>query len=419
MIIINIGDELLIGQVINTNASYLAGKLTPAGLEVDKVMVIKDDEEEIYKAMEDGFRNTDLLVMTGGLGPTKDDRTKKVICRYFNSERVTDKNTLDLIHRMMKERGMELTENNRMQAEVPAGASVLQNVNGTAPGLWMEKEGKVLVALPGVPYEMKGIVESGLVDRLAGHFKPESVILHKVVQTTGIAESALSTLLEPWETALPSHIKLAYLPRPGIIRLRLTGISGNATTLEAEMQVQVTKLAEIAGEYIWSYEDNQLEEVVGALLKKLNRQITLAESCTGGYIAHLITSVPGSSGYFKGSVVSYSNEIKRGILNVREQNLKKFGAVSEQVVSDMAINSMDLFDADYSVAVSGMAGPDGGTPEKPVGTVWIAVATNTRMTTKLFHFGSTGDRARIIERAAVAALNMLRLELLKDMGKAD
>ena len=412
MIIINIGDELLIGQVTNTNASYMASRFNAMGLDVKEFRIISDNKEDIGKTIAEGFERTDVLVLSGGLGPTKDDLTKQVICDYFGTKLVEDPHSLTLITKILKERGMEVSDSNRAQALVPEHSVVLPNHNGTAQGIWIERDGKLLVALPGVPFEMKRMMEEELLPRMAERFKTGQFIIHKVVQTVDIAESTLSDLLEAWENALPVHIKLAYLPRPGIVRLRLTGCSKNRELLEKEMQDEIDKLTAIAGNYIWTYEDNQLEEAVGNLLRKSRKTVALSESCTGGKIAHLITSVAGSSDYFKGSIVAYSNDIKREILNVREQNLKKHGAVSEPVVSDMAINTMNLFDSDYCIATSGIAGPGGGTDEKPVGTVWIAVASATRLTTRLFHFGTVGGREHIIQRAAIAALNMLRIELL-------
>lgn len=414
MKIINIGDELLIGQVINSNAAYIAERMGSIGLPVDEIKMIGDDPEQIRKSIEEGFKTTDLLILTGGLGPTKDDMTKDVIADYFNVGMVTDELTLNQLNTFMKERGIELSESNRRQSEIPEGSKALLNKNGTAPGIWVEKEGKVLVSLPGVPFEMKAMMEETLLPLLICHFNTERVILHKVVQTIGVGESTLSDMLDAFEKDLPPYIKLAYLPRPGIVRLRLTAVGTSKEELENELSVKVDNLNKIAGEYIWSYEDNQIEEVVGYLLRKHGGQLAVAESCTGGFLSHLITSVPGSSDYFKGGIVSYSNEIKRQILNVREQNLKKHGAVSEPVVTDMAINTMGLFDVDYTIAISGIAGPDGGTQDKPVGTVWIAVATTTRMTTSQFHFGTAGGREVIIQRAAVMALDMLRKEILKN-----
>lgn len=417
MIIINIGDELLIGQVVNTNASFMAERFNSHGFPVEEIMIIGDKESEIKSAVTNAFTKTDLVVLTGGLGPTKDDITKKVLAELFDTKLVEDEEVLRLIRQMFGRRGIEVSESNRLQALMPEGSVTLPNHNGTAQGIWLEKEGKILVSLPGVPFEMKGIMDDELIPRLLQRFPRKEFIIHKVVQTTGIGESDLSDLLESWELNLPSHIKLAYLPRPGITRLRLTGTGIDKEKLQSGLQKEIEELSSIAAPYIWSYEDNQIEEVVGDLLRKSGGMLAVAESCTGGNISRLITSVPGSSAYFKGSVVSYSNAVKREILNVREQNLKKSGAVSEPVVSDMAINVMGLFDVDYSIAVSGIAGPDGGTEEKPVGTVWIAVATPTRLTTRLFHFGTAGGRETVIQRASVAALGILRQEILKDLDK--
>ncbi|MDL2296918.1 competence/damage-inducible protein A [Bacteroidales bacterium OttesenSCG-928-B11] len=406
MIIINIGDELLIGQVINSNAAFIAERMNSIGIPVEEAVVISDQEEAMKNNILEALGKTDLVLVTGGLGPTKDDRTKKVLCEIFGMSLKIDQPSLDRITAMFNRRGITLSENNRLQAELPDGADIIPNENGTAPGMWFEKDGKVLVSMPGVPFEMKAMM-GDILPKIVERFHPDAAILHKVVQTSGIGESDLSDLLEDWETALPKEISLAYLPRPGIVRLRLTATGNDKTLLENLLQDEIRKLKKIAGQYIWSYEDNQLEDEIGKRLTKMKKTLTLAESCTGGYIAHRITSVPGSSNYFKGSIVSYSNEIKRNILNVREANLKKHGAVSEPVVSDMAINSMDLFDADFSIAVSGIAGPDGGTVDKPVGTVWIAVATPTRLYTEQFHFLAAGGRATIIERTAAAAMSML------------
>ncbi|MDR2980360.1 MAG: competence/damage-inducible protein A [Bacteroidales bacterium] len=406
MIIINIGDELLIGQVINSNAAFIAEKVNAIGIWVEESLVIGDEEERMKKTILETLGKTDFVIVTGGLGPTKDDRTKKVLCEIFDMPLALHEPSLERLTAMFKKRGWELSESNRLQALLPEGAEIIPNDNGTAQGMWFERDGKVLVSMPGVPFEMKAMM-CDIVPKIRDHFHSDFEIIHKVVQTSGIGESTLSDLLEDWENALPKFITLAYLPRPGIVRLRLTAVGEDKKLLESMLKDEIEKLKKIAGDYIWSFEDNQMEDEIGKKLRKIKKTLTLAESCTGGYIAHRITSVPGSSHYFKGSIVSYSNEIKRRILNVREVNLKKYGAVSEPVVSDMAINSMDLFDTDFSIAVSGIAGPDGGTEEKPVGTVWIAVATTTRIQTELFHFGTAGGRQTLIERAAVAAMNML------------
>lgn len=414
MILINIGDELLIGQVVNTNAAFIGQQMTAAGFELTDVITIGDDGPAIREAVERAMSKTDVVLMTGGLGPTKDDITKKVICDIFQRELVIDEATLKQVTEMFAARGMELTETNRQQAAVPDGCVVLTNTLGTAPGLWLEKDGKVLISLPGVPFEMEKLIKDEVLPRLkAGKFRSSS-LLYKVVQCTNITESGLSDMLEEYEKQLPEGFKLAYLPKPGIIRLRLTAEGNDTEQMQTTLDQQFDLLKQQVAEYAFTDEDIELEEVVGRLLVKTGKTMATAESCTGGYIAHLITSVPGSSRYFQGSLVSYSNDIKRDLLNVREDNLKRRGAVSEPVVSDMALNAMGLFDVDYTIATSGIAGPDGGTPEKPVGTVWIAVATPVRLATKEFRFGSRMGRKQIIERAARAALNMLRIEIEKD-----
>ena len=415
MILINIGDELLIGQVVNTNAAFIGQQMTAAGFELTDVITIGDDGPAIREAVERAMSKTDVVLMTGGLGPTKDDITKKVICDIFQRELVIDEATLKQVTEIFAARGMELTETNRQQAAVPEGCVVLTNTLGTAPGLWLEKDEKVLISLPGVPFEMEKLIKDEVLPRLkAGKFRSSS-LLYKVVQCTNITESGLSDMLEEYEKQLPEGFKLAYLPKPGIIRLRLTAEGNDTEQMQTTLDQQFDLLKQQVAEYAFTDEDIELEEVVGRLLVKAGKTMATAESCTGGYIAHLITSVPGSSRYFQGSLVSYSNDIKRDLLNVREDNLKRRGAVSEPVVSDMALNAMGLFDVDYTIATSGIAGPDGGTPEKPVGTVWIAVATPVRLATKEFRFGSRMGRKQIIERAARAALNMLRIEIEKDL----
>ena len=415
MILINIGDELLIGQVVNTNAAFIGQQMAAAGFELTEVMTIGDDGETIRQTVNYALSKTDVVLMTGGLGPTKDDITKKVICDIFHRELIIDKATLQQVTDMFAARGMELTETNRLQAAVPQGCIVLTNTLGTAPGLWLENENKALIILPGVPFEMEKLMKDEVLPRLKTFKQQNHAILYKVLQCTNITESGLSDMLEDYEQQLPTECKLAYLPKPGVIRLRLTAKGDNQEKLQTILNEQFAKLKQLTSEYAFTDEDIELEEVVGRLLVKAGKTMATAESCTGGYISHLITSVPGSSRYFQGTLVSYNNDIKRDLLNVREDNLKRRGAVSEQVVSDMALNAMGLFDVDYTIATSGIAGPDGGTEEKPVGTVWIAVATPIRLTTKEFHFGNRMGRKQIIERAARAALNMLRIEIEKDL----
>ena len=415
MILINIGDELLIGQVVNTNAAFIGQQMSAAGFELTDVITIGDDGQAIRDTVTSALAKTDVVIMTGGLGPTKDDITKKIICDIFQRELVMDEPTLQHVTEIFASRGMDLTETNRQQALVPKDCTVLSNPLGTAPGLWIEQDSKVLIALPGVPFEMEKLIKDEVMPRLEAHKKDQHAILYRVLQCTNISESGLSDLLENFEQQLPPELKLAYLPKPGIIRLRLTARGDNKESLKTLLDQHFNELKKLTAEYAFTDEDIEIEEVVGRLLAKSGKTIATAESCTGGYVAHLITSVSGSSRYFQGSLVSYSNDIKRDLLNVREDNLKRRGAVSEQVVSDMALNAMGLFDVDYTIATSGIAGPDGGTKDKPVGTVWIAVATPVRLTTHEFHFGSRTGRKQIIERAARAALNMLRVEIEKDI----
>lgn len=415
MILINIGDELLIGQVVNTNAAFIGQQMAAVGFSLTDVITIGDDGSNIRQTLSNAFQKTDVVIMTGGLGPTRDDITKKVICDMFHRELVIDEKVLQHVTNLFAARGMELTETNRQQAAVPEGSTVLFNTLGTAPGLWIEEDGKVLIVLPGVPFEMEKLIKDEVLPLLLKRDTQHHAILYKVLQCTNITESGLSDMLTDYENQLPAELKLAYLPKPGIIRLRLTGQSDDREALNTTLEEQFEKLKQVVGEYAFTDEDIEIQEVVGKLLAKSGRQLATAESCTGGRIANLITSVPGSSKYFQGSMVSYSNEVKRDLLNVREDNLKRRGAVSEEVVSDMALNTMGLFDVDYAIATSGIAGPDGGTEEKPVGTVWIAVATPVRLVTKEFHFGKRTGRAQIVERAAHAALNMLRIEIEKDI----
>lgn len=415
MILINIGDELLIGQVVNTNAAFIGQQMAAAGYPMTETLTIGDDGDTIRQSIENAFTKTNVVILTGGLGPTRDDITKKVLCDIFHRDLVIDEKTLKQVTDMFAARGMELTETNRQQAAVPEGCTVLTNPLGTAPGMWIEEEGKILIALPGVPFEMEKLIRDEVLPRLLATQNERNLIRYRVLQCTGISESNLSDRLTEYEDQLPANLKLAYLPRPGVIRLRLTGEGSDEVALNKVLDEQFEKLQFVAGEYAFAADDIEIQEVIGRLLANGDKKIATAESCTGGYIAHLITSVPGSSNYFEGSLVSYSNDVKRDLLNVREDNLKRRGAVSEQVVSDMALNCMGLFDVDYTIAVSGIAGPDGGTAEKPVGTVWIAVATPIRLVTKEFHFGNRTGRKQIVERAAQAALNMLRIEIEKDI----
>jgi len=412
MQIINIGNELLFGKTINTNAAFIAEKLYENGIEVHKSVVIQDNPDTIFKTISDAFKETDWIITTGGLGPTKDDMTKNVLAQYFEVDFEVHQPTLETVIKMFSDRGLEVSEINRKQAEIPIGALVLPNNNGTAPGLWMEKNGKTLIALQGVPFEMQAMLTESVIPLLKEKYKDVYAVVHKNILTSGIGESLLSQKIEDWENALPSSITLAYLPSPGQVLLRLTARAKDKTVAKELIENQLQTLIDIIRPYLVSTDGATLLEVVSKLLANNRKKLAIAESCTGGYLSHLITSISGSSQFFEGSVVSYSNEIKRDILNVRESNLKKYGAVSEMVVTDMALNLMTLFETDYAIATSGIAGPNGGTAEKPIGLVWIAIATPTKVVAQKFLFGKNGGREVIIKRAAMAALNMLRIELL-------
>ena len=415
MHLINIGNELLFGKTINTNAAFIAEKLTEAGIEIKKTIVVADNPDTIFQTVSDSFKETDWIITTGGLGPTKDDMTKKVITKYFDVGFEVHQATLELILKMFKDRGWGAIDNvNKKQAEIPVGAIVLPNQNGTAPGLWVEKNGKTLIALQGVPFEMQAILTESVIPLLKERYKGIHTVMHKNILTSGIGESMLAQKIEEWENALPKNLSLAFLPSPGQVLLRLTARAKEEKQAKQLIENQLPILLKMINPYLVSTDGETLVTVVFNLLKKNRKKLAVAESCTGGYITHIITSLPGSSQFFEGGIVAYSNEVKRDILNVRETNLKKHGAVSEIVVTDMAINIMSLFETDYAIATSGIAGPSGGTEEKPIGLVWIAVATPTRVIAQKFLFGKNGGREVIIKRAAMAALNMLRIELLKD-----
>jgi nicotinamide-nucleotide amidase len=408
--IVTIGDEILIGQVVDTNSAWLAENLNLAGIEVREIRSISDRHDDIYRCLSDFTGKVDLVVMTGGLGPTNDDITRGVLKDFFGGNLVESREVLEHIETLFRVRGYQMTEVNRRQAMVPDSCEILENAEGTAPGMWFEKGGTVFVSMPGVPFEMKSIVSRQLIPRLAkmmnGH-----LIVHRTIMTSGIPESMLAATISDWELALPSNIRLAYLPHPGIVRLRLTAIGDNRDNLNNLLQVEIDKLQKIIPKDIFAYEDKPLEEVVGEILRERSLTLSTAESCTGGYIASLITSIPGSSDYFRGSVVAYANDIKVSELGVDPAAIESHGAVSRQVVEQMAEGVRRKFNTDFSVATSGVAGPSGGTEEKPVGTVWIAVSSPEKCVSMRFLFG--GHRQRNIERSSLAALNMLRKIVLK------
>lgn len=408
--IISIGDELLIGQTINTNASWLGQELTGRGYIIDRVTTIADDYDEILSALNDAKSRVALTIITGGLGPTKDDITKHTLCEFFETELVRNSEVLGRITSYFNSRGLEPLEVNNQQADLPKDAVVLDNSRGTASGMMFQKDGFSAMSLPGVPYEMKGILREGGFDLISERLGDPKT-LSKTVLTIGKGESFLAKDIAGWENQLRSEgISLAYLPSPGLVKLRLTARNAPKEELNQLIHAKIEELKGIIPDLFVSNGDKKIQQVVGELLLEHNATMSSAESCTGGNIAHLITSVPGSSEYFKGSVVSYSNEIKMGQLGVNEADLDSYGAVSQQVVEQMAFGVRERLNTDYSVATSGIAGPDGGTDEKPVGTVWIAVASKDQIYSEKFMFGRS--RSRNIEVSTVWALNLLRKMLI-------
>lgn len=406
--IISIGDELLIGQVVNTNASWMATELNKSGISVVRITAVSDAGTSIKDAIVAAEQVADIIILTGGLGPTKDDITKQVLADYFNSEMIFHEPTFEQVKSIFAKRNFKVTDVNKRQAEIPDVCTPLFNRYGTAPGMWFEKNSKVLVSLPGVPFEMKTLMTEEVIPRLQNKFKLD-YIFHKTIMTTGVGESMLAEIIKDWEDNLDETIKLAYLPQPGIVRLRLSASGSDKEQLINKVNDSCKQLVSIIPDLVFGYDDISIEEVVGNLLKNGGATLSTAESCTGGYIAHLITGVSGSSVYFQGSIVSYSNEVKINQLGVDALVLEEKGAVSKEVVEQMALGGREHLQTDYCLATSGIAGPDGGTEEKPVGTIWIALATPNGVQSKLFHFGE--HRGRNIRRSALAALNMLRKEI--------
>jgi nicotinamide-nucleotide amidase len=406
--IITIGDEILIGQIINTNSAKIAEMLNLSGISVRQMLSVSDDRKTILSALEEARKNVQIIILTGGLGPTKDDKTKPALCEFFNTKLIFHEPSYLNTSRIFSERNLPMTEENKKQSLLPEHCIPLENKIGTAWGMWFEKEGIVTISLPGVPYEMMHLMEKQVMPRLKEKFKTPAII-HRTIITQGIGESWLADKIAHWEDTLPEHIKLAYLPSPGMVRLRLSAAGENKAELENEVNVQIELLKTIIPEEICCYEKETLQEVVGKLLREKKAFLSTAESCTGGYISHLITSVAGSSDYYLGSVISYSNAIKQAELGVREDDLQEKGAVSKEVAEQMAVGVKLKFKTDYSIAVTGIAGPGGGSEEKPVGTVWIAIAGPNGVKSKRFLFGD--NRERNILRTALTALNMLRKEL--------
>lgn len=400
--ILNIGDELLIGQVVNTNASRMAQMLIAAGIDVCGTYVVGDNAEDISSYLRHCLDRSNVVLMTGGLGPTKDDITKKVLCDFFDSQLYENEEALNNVKRIFAARGYELTPINRQQAWVPRCCTMINNVMGTAPCMWFEHEGKVLVSMPGVPFEMVNLMETEVVPRLQKYFRTDQII-NKNILVQGIGESFLSDLIEPWETTLPATIRLAYLPQAGMVKLRLTarGSHDQRPLLEQQIADAVERLYPLAGQYIVGEDLESLPELVAYTFTKHHITLATAESCTGGALAAQLTALAGASEYYRGGVVAYCNEVKECALGVQHQTLQAYSAVSEQTVGEMAMGVRSRLGADYGVATTGVAGPSGGTKDCPVGTVWIGIAgPDGQLVTKLLHFGDR--RAQTIERTTHA-----------------
>ena len=406
--LITIGDELLIGQVVDTNSAWMGRELNNIGIEVLRIVSVRDREEEILEAIDNAMKRVNIVLVTGGLGPTKDDITKQTLCKYFNTELIFSEEVFENVKRVLAGK-IPMNKLNKGQAMVPKNCTVINNPVGSASVSWFERDGKVLVSMPGVPQEMTTVMAESVLPKLHERFQTD-VIMHQTFLVQHYPESVLAEKLEAWEVALPDCIKLAYLPKLGIIRMRLTGRGHDRKEVETLLNREKAKLETILGEDIFSEEDTPLEVIIGELLKKRKLTVSTEESCTGGSIAERLTSIAGSSEYFKGSIVAYSNEVKKDLLYVSSETLEKYGAVSEETVIEMVKGAMKALKTDCAVATSGIAGPGGGTPEKPVGTVWIAAGYKNEIRT--YKQETNRGRAMNIERASNNALLMLR-DLLK------
>ncbi len=403
--VITIGDEILIGQIVDTNSAWIGQQFSELGVKLHEIISVGDNAAQITDALNRAKTTSQIILMTGGLGPTKDDITKKTLVEYFNTELVLNEEVWEKMKQIFEKRGTKVLEINRSQAMIPKDCIMLPNLRGTAQGSWFERDGVVFVSMPGVPHEMKHLMEKQVLPRLREKFSFPKII-HAVVMTAGAGESVISNMLTEFEEQLPANMKLAYLPDLGTVRLRLTA-SGDGDSLIAEVEAQKEKMKAVLGNYVYTVGEEKLESIIGKMLIERKATVSCAESCTGGYIAHLFTSTPGSSKYFEGAVVSYSYDVKGKILGVKSETLNRVGAVSEECVREMLEGLLRATGTTYGIAVSGIAGPEGGTPDKPVGTVWIAVGSKEKIIAKKFQFfPSRTENIRVFSNAA---LNLLRL----------
>ena len=410
--IITIGDEILIGQIVDTNSQWMGVELNKIGVSVYQITSIQDDKEHILKALHEASQNADIVLITGGLGPTKDDITKHTLATYFNDELVLNEAVVNHVKTMFEKRNIPFSELNRLQGLVPSKCTVLHNALGTAPGMWIEENGTVFISMPGVPFEMKGLMESEVLPKIKEKFALP-FILHKTVLTYGIGESALAETIEDWENQLPKHIRLAYLPSPGMVKLRLSGKSTNKAELEQQIADEITKLKVIIGALIVGYDEGETLAVSVAKMLTENKQtISLAESCTGGSIAQMLTQNAGASAYFVGGLVCYTEAVKKSELAVKETTIATYSVVSKQVAIEMALGAQKKFQTNYAIATTGNAGPTTDATDKKVGVVCIAIATPTGVFAEEFDFGT--PREKVIDRAANKALEILRKEIIKN-----
>lgn len=410
--IITIGDEILYGQILDTNTQWISLELDKLGIKTVRKSSVGDQKSEILQILNEASQRADVVFITGGLGPTKDDLTKKILAEYFGCDLQMHPEALQYVTEFFSKRGRELSDINRDQALLPTKAEFVRNSQGTAPGMWFNEKGVIWVSMPGVPYEMKSIMEQEVLPRLVKHFKTP-IIFHKVIKTVGIGESYLSDLIESWELQLPEHIKLAYLPSMGIVKLRLTALGQDLEVLKSDVEVELQKVHPLIKSYIFGYGKDDLAEVVGRILFDHKATISVAESCTGGHLAHQFTQNAGSSAYFLGGILSYANQVKMDQLGVSAEILTTTGAVSEECIKAMALGVQQRLGSTYALATSGIAGPDGGTEEKPVGTVWIALAHESGVITRKLTLG--GTRMQNIYLSSLACVNLLRKYLLNDL----
>ena len=403
--IITIGDEILIGQIVDTNAAYIAQRLNAVGLVVSERSSVGDRAEQIVRAIEQSMQRSDVVILTGGLGPTKDDITKTTLAEMFGGGMRTDKRVEEHVRTMLAARNIEFNALNRSQAVVPESCEVLFNAHGTAPGMWFERDGKIVISLPGVPFEMRHLMEDEVLPRLKSRFALQQIV-HRTMITSGIAESMLAARIADWEDALPEHLHLAYLPAPNIVRLRLSAYEVDGSTVGQEIEERFRLLEELIPDNVVGYEGATVQEQVHRLLTESGKTLAVAESCTGGSISAKFTAMAGASTYFLCGVTAYANEAKRDVLGVDESIIERHGAVSEEVARAMAEGVRRISGADFAVATTGIAGPTGGSEQKPVGTVWFAVASERGTVAMLRNSGT--DRGQIIERATAYAIEFLR-----------